>query len=76
MRSGAPDGGELLGDADRSAEVWVQVGLWGGLLSGAALVLIGVLTMIAGFVGPGVWISAVGALTVLGFVLMRRFRAR
>ncbi len=76
MRSGAPDGGELLGDADRSAEAWVQVGLWGGLLSGAVLALIGVFTMIAGFVGPGVWVSAVGALTALGFVLIRRFRAR
>ncbi|MGW8992942.1 hypothetical protein ACWGRF_23845 [Streptomyces zhihengii] len=72
----SPDGGEMLGQDDPAVGSAVtSVGLWIAVAGSAALVLIGLVALLAGMTA-GVWIMAVGGVLTAGSVAALRFRSR
>lgn len=69
----SPDGGETLGRDDPA--VVTSVGLWIAVAGSAALVLIGLVALLAGMSAGG-WIMAVGSVLTAGSVAALRFRSR
>lgn len=70
----SPDGGEMLGQ-DAVGSAVTSVGLWIAVAGSAALVLIGLVALLAGM-GAGIWIAAVGGVLTAGSVAALRFRPR
>lgn len=63
LQSGDPPGREI-----------ASVGLWVALFAGVALVVLGFIAILMNL-GPGIWITLVGALFTAGIGMAIRFRS-